>query len=62
MSMRNAGGRAAADPKLNVPSETHSPQRTHGPQRTYSPREMLLGQIVLVLLFIIAVLLRSWNA
>lgn len=62
MLMRNADYRAGADQKFKVPGETHSPERTYGPQRTYSPCEMLLGQIVLVLLFTIAVLLRSWNA
>ncbi len=55
MLMRNADHRAGGNQKLNARGETHPPREA------YSPREMLLGQIVLMLLLVIAILLRSWS-
>lgn len=67
MLMRNpdyllSAEQVAQSPIVTTPvRETHSPRDDYPPSDSYSQREMLLGHTVLLLLFVIAVLLRSWG-
>lgn len=66
MLMRNPDYQVSAEQAVQSPSSTtptlmvHSPHDSYSQGHSYSTREMLLGHIVLLLLFVIAVLLRTW--
>lgn len=59
MLMRNPDYQISAEQAVQSSIAMTSTAKTHAPSDVYSEREMLLGHVVLLLLFVIAVLLRT---